>query len=503
MKETLRVAVYARISEDSTSRVEVRDGKEHVVADGAGVDRQIRDAEALAELRGWKVVEQFHDNDISALRGAHRPGYQALLRAVANGGVDRVLVWQTSRLWRNRAERARDIDTFAAAQVGIIAVKGPDLDLSTAYGRGMAGLLGEFDTMESEVKSERVAAAAADRARRGVPNGGLGYGWTRSDDGGWVLNEAEAAIVREVTDRLLAGETLHALTDDLNERGVPAPGSGENRRRATTNPDGTRWGRSSVKKIATRPANAGIRVRHRGKPTETMTDGQWPAILPRDRWERAAAKFAPDPSRANVARPGARKHLLSFSEVGACGVCGSVLRSKTIKPKKATHTPQTLYVCDAKSQCTGRNEAKVDELVKEVIVARLQQPDALLWLAGDDDRAREAGERVEALQARLDAAADRYAEGVLDLAQLERISEKIKPQIAAAERDRLAHLSMVDADRLALLAGPQARQSWDALTVSQRHDMLLALGVRVKIDRAGRGPVFKPETVRVEWKADQ
>ncbi|USQ78300.1 recombinase family protein [Ornithinimicrobium faecis] len=486
MTETLRVAVYARISEDGTG-------------EGAGVDRQVRDAEALAELRGWEVVERFHDNDISALRGRHRPGYEALLQAVARGAVDRVLVWQTSRLWRNRSERARDIDTFAEARVGIIAVKGPDLDLSTAYGRGMAGLLGEFDTMESEVKSERVAAAAADRARRGVPNGGLGYGWIKTEDGAWIVNEAEAAVVREVTDRLLAGESLHGITDDLNARGVPSPGSRENRRRATSNPNGTRWGRSSVKKIATRPANAAIRVHHRGKPTETMTDGQWPAIVPRDRWERIAARFAPDPGRTSTPRPGARKHLLSFSEVGACGVCGSHLRVKTMKPKKPTQSPQTLYACDAKSQCTGRNQAKVDDLVAAVVVGRLGQPDALAWLAGDDERAREAGERVEALQARLDGAADRYAEGGLDLAQLERITEKIKPQINAAERDRLAHLSTIDADRLAILAGPQARQSWNALNASQRHDLLLALGVRVKIDRAGRGPVFRPESVRVEW----
>lgn len=475
--ETLRVALYARISEDGTG-------------EGAGVERQTRDAEALANLRGWQVVEKFHDNDISALRGAHRPGYEALLRAVALGRIDRVLVWQTSRLWRNRAERARDIDTFAAARVGIIAVKGPDLDLSTAYGRGMAGLLGEFDTMESEVKSERVAAAAADRARRGVPNGGLGYGWIRAESGEWIVDETEAAVVREVTDRLLAGDSLHGITADLTARGVPTPG-----RRRT----GAGWGRSSVKKLATRPANAGLRVHHRGRPDETLTDGAWPPIVPRERWERVTAKFAPDPGRVTVARPGARKHLLTYNDVGACGVCGASLRVRTMKGRNPNQADQTLYICDTPRSCVGRNRERVDELVAAVVVARLGQPDAHAWLAGDDERAREAADRVEALRDRLDGAADRYAEGRLSLEQLERITAKIAPQIAAAERERSAHLSGVDPEHLAALAGPRARESWDGLTVAQRVALLTALGLRVLIDKTGRGPVFRPESVRIEW----
>jgi site-specific DNA recombinase len=37
--------------------------------------------------------------------------------------------------------------------------------------------MGVFDTMESEVKAERVAASAVQRAQAGRPSGVLGYGW--------------------------------------------------------------------------------------------------------------------------------------------------------------------------------------------------------------------------------------------------------------------------------------------------------------------------------------
>lgn len=484
------MALYARISEDGTG-------------EGAGVERQVRDAEALAHLRGWRIVERFIDNDVSALRGAHRPGYEALLRTVASGAVDQVVVFQTSRLWRNRGERARDIDAFAAARVGIVAVKGPSLDLSTAYGRGMAGLLGEFDTMESEVKSERVAAAAADRARTGRPNGGLGYGWTRGPSGEWVVDEDEAAIVREVTDRLLAGESLHAVTADLTERGVPTPGSRERRRRAADNAEGTRWGRSSVKKLATRPANAGLCVWHRGLPDETMTEATWPAIVPRERWERVAAKFAPDPDRRTTARPGARRHMLTYNDVGRCGVCGSHLRVKTIKGRKATHAEQTLYACDSKTQCVGRNQQRVDELVGAVVVERLRRPDALAWLAGDDERARELEDRAQALRRRLEQVEVDYDEDLIDARRYKAKSDKITAELVEVERERHAELTGADPELLARLAGPQGAASWDALGVAQRVALLSALGIRVHIERTRPGPVFRPESVRIEWKGEK
>jgi DNA invertase Pin-like site-specific DNA recombinase len=65
------VLLYARISED--------DGTEQ------GVDRQLEDGRALAAARGWKVVAEFVDNDISALGGRRRPGYESLLDAVQAG----------------------------------------------------------------------------------------------------------------------------------------------------------------------------------------------------------------------------------------------------------------------------------------------------------------------------------------------------------------------------------------------------------------------------------
>src|SRR4051794_31109976 len=123
-----RVAVYARISEDEL-------GLEK------GIGRQVEDGRALSAARGWDVVADVTDNDVSATKGAARDGYSRLLGMVERDELDRIVVWHTSRLWRNRRERAEGIEMLARHRVSVSAVKGPELDLSTAYGRGLAGLL--------------------------------------------------------------------------------------------------------------------------------------------------------------------------------------------------------------------------------------------------------------------------------------------------------------------------------------------------------------------------
>src|SRR5581483_1803081 len=302
---TMRDAVYARISEDDL-------GTEK------GVFRQLEDGRGLSGARGGRVVAEFSDNDLSALNGAYRPEYEALMAAVSAGQIDRIIVFHTSRLWRNRRERAEGIERLRAAGVSVLAVKGPELDLTTASGRMMAGILGEFDTAESEIKGERVARAALQRAQEGRANGAALYGWTRTyqhDDQSRVIgfedreHPAEAEIVREIVRRLLGGVALRTITDDLNARGIPAPGAGQQRRHRAKGQsgDGSRWNKTSVKKIAVRPANVGLRLHHRGRADEMLIPAAWPPLIEQDDHDAVVALLSePGRGAGHVSRPGAR-----------------------------------------------------------------------------------------------------------------------------------------------------------------------------------------------------
>ena len=148
------------------------------------------------------------------------------MAAAARGEIDVILVFQTSRFWRNRRERAEGIEILRRAGVSIVATKGPSLDMSTAYGRAMAGLLGEFDTMESEVKSERQQlanreAAIAGKARTAQPRP---FGWQADYV---TADPAEKAAVEDACRALLAGGTVSGVVRDWTARGVRPQAVGE------------------------------------------------------------------------------------------------------------------------------------------------------------------------------------------------------------------------------------------------------------------------------------
>ena len=204
--QPIRAAAYQRISLDKA-------GDEH------GVANQLADERRLAAARGYVVTRVLSDNDVSASNGKLRRGYQEMMAAAARGEIDVILVFQTSRLWRNRRERAEGIEILRRAGVSVVATRGPSLDMSTAYGRGMAGLLGEFDTMETEVKGERQRLAAQSAAAAGKRHTGCPRPFGYEADH-VTVRPAEAAAIRWAADALLGGSTVSAVVREWDGRGL-------------------------------------------------------------------------------------------------------------------------------------------------------------------------------------------------------------------------------------------------------------------------------------------
>src|SRR6478609_585726 len=107
----MRAVVYTRQSFDRTG-------------EGAAVARQLEDCLRLAELRGWTVVEQHSDNDISAAGKKKRPGFEAILSAIAEDRATVVIAWALDRLSRNRADELRLVELCEAKAATIALVRG-------------------------------------------------------------------------------------------------------------------------------------------------------------------------------------------------------------------------------------------------------------------------------------------------------------------------------------------------------------------------------------------
>lgn len=507
-----RAVLYARISLDSSG-------------EQVGVTRQLVQMRELAVQREYEVVAEFQDDNISASKDLERPGYERVWNMVRGGLVDHVIVFQTSRLVRSRKDRAAVINTFGKHNVDIVAVKGPSLDLRSAYGRLAADMMTCFDTAEGEVKAERVSAAIADFARRGKPWGYCPYGWDRVFEGiegqrhrslhtKQIVNEHEAEIVCELVDRLLNGESLNELYRDMNARKEPAPGYAvwmkqpkELRERREQQllakgkkPPTQLWAKSTIRTLVLRDCNVGVRrLRKRADNGGTELKGDWKPIVDLDTQHRRVVALLAQPERRfhSGPRPGARKHLLTHG-IGECGVCGAILR---VARRNGTRDRVVIYTCAGERGCTGRTQSHVDDFVSEVVIARLAEPDALDWLLGDDEHARRLQRRCDDLQRRLDEAADSQADEKITIRALERITARLQPELEAAQRERDSAVRSLDMEALRPLAGPQAADRWEAMPVSARRRVLETLGMRVVLlPRTKHGPGFERETVDIRWR---
>ena len=332
----IRAAVYARISEDRDQTNSGEGGRTH--ARGLGVARQQSDCRALAEEKGWEIVDSYVDNDISAFSGKQRPAYSQLLTAIKNDEVDAVVVWHLDRLHRQPKELEEFIDLCESHRILLASVSGR-VDLSTPEGRLHARILGAVARMESEHKSRRIRRKMLELAQAGKPKGGKRpYGYNKDQT---TVNEPEAAVIREASQRVLAGDGLRSLCIDFNQRGIPT---------AT----GKLWVPSLIRQIL-KSARIGGQREHQGVIIGPAT---WEAIVTPAESSRLRALFA-ERSRRH-AQPPRRNVLMGLLR---CGLCGANLVGRPRNGRR-------MYICASGPGFHGCGKiGRLAEPIEELVTA--------------------------------------------------------------------------------------------------------------------------------------
>ena len=454
----------------------------------------------MAAARGIVITRIESDNDISASNGRHRAGYAAMMAAAARRELDVIPVFQTSQFWRNRRERAEGIEILRKAGVSLIATKGPSLDMSTAYGRGMAGLLGEFDTMEVEVKGERQRLAAEEAARAGkrLTGGQRPFGY---EDDHVTARPAEAEAIRWAVSALLGGSTVSAVTREWNRRGL------------NTAQGRKPFSRQSVTAILRNPRIAALAVlpqredpndrpeldspprkRKRLLPPEIIGAGQWDPIITEEQW-RALASLLGDPAR----KPPRGAYTL-LGGLALCR-CGNTVASSVNATGKNVYRCNTATRGDRPGPHCQQMTASVDAYVQDVIVERLSDDITDLITASATIDTAALNREAAAIRANLNQSATD--------AMLNRISRDEHLTASVAGRRRLAEIA---ADLEASAAGSalapfaaaeSARDVWDGLDTGRKRAVIEAL-TPVIIHPAGRGArSLNPATVVMPWQQDR
>ena len=448
-------AIYTRISKDRT-------GEE------LGVTRQEQDCRDLAETKGWTIASTYSDNDISAFdHRKTRPAYEQLLADIESGTIDGLIAYHSDRLYRQPKDLERLITLIESSRIPIAVVAEGDIDLTNATGRGMARVVGAFNRMQSERSAERIQRKHKELAQAGRPAGGVrAYGYEHDK---LTIRESEAAIIREVAERVLAGEAVTTLTAELNERGIP---TAQNKR----------WYPSSMLNLLRGPRIGGFR-QHKG----VLYPAAWPAILDAPTYEALQKRLEP---KASHRRPS--KYMLSGGLI-ICGLCGASMSGN----RGGTRSP--VYVCPPGKHgaCGGgsRRAAAVEEWVLEQVFDRIDGPElAQSVSAPDDSEQLKIESELEDAERRLEVLASTWATG--DLTEMEWRSARGE---LASKRERLLRLLHVK-DR-AEVRPDVLRAAWPDLNVQQRRAVLGEVIERIFVHPAKpSGRRFDPSSIEIVWR---
>lgn len=462
----VRAGIYARISSD-------REG------DGLGVARQIEDCQRLAERKGWQVVDLYVDDDISAWSGKRRPQYLRSLEDLEAGQITGLLVYDLDRLHRHPGELEAFIELCGRLRLTNVASVSGDIDLTTADGQFQARILGAVAKKESDDKSRRIRRKHEEIAFNGRVSGGGSrpYGY---DDDKVTLRPAEAGIVKECAQRLLAGEPVRSIAKDLNDRGVPTS-------------TGARWSPQSLRRMLASPRISGQRAHH----GEIVATAVWPAIISPEDGAKIRALLADPARRTNKT---ARRYLLGG--LLACSHCGERL---VARPRSGGKRRYACAKGPGFSGC-GKTYINADDVEQFVTEAILHRVDAPVVQQAFEQRQRSAPDAERWL-----AEAEQAEEQLVELAELYGRREFTLQEWMAARKpieQRLSHArkQLAKVSRSGVLDryignGKGLQADWDSLDLSQQHAIVAALVDRVVVGPARPGyNRFDESRLKGRWR---
>jgi len=146
---------------------------------------------------GWITVDDGYDDGGYSGGNMERPALRRLMADIEAGRIDTVVVYKIDRLTRSLADFAKLIEVFDRNGVSFVSVT-QQFNTTTSMGRLTLNILLSFAQFEREVTGERIRDKIAASKAKGMWMGGvppLGYDVVERK---LVVNEREAALVRDI-----------------------------------------------------------------------------------------------------------------------------------------------------------------------------------------------------------------------------------------------------------------------------------------------------------------
>ena len=310
----LRVAAYARVSSSSEDQL-----------NSYRVQNQYY-SELISSNPDWEMVDIYADEGITGTSVEKREDFQRMMQDCRKGKIDRILVKSISRFARNTKDCLAAVRELKELGVSV-QFEEQGIDTSKVSSEMVTAIMASLAQKGSESISGNVQWGYQKRMRDGtfIPPF-LPYGY-KTVDKKIYIDEQQAEIVRQIFMSYLSGQSMDAISEQLNASRIPLHTNGADR-------PWRRWiisyilsnekytGDSLWQKTYTTATFPTIQKKNNGERMQYYVENTHPAIISKDIFN-AAQKLMRERNKGNASD---LKLDTPFRQRMVCGNCGSPFR---------------------------------------------------------------------------------------------------------------------------------------------------------------------------------
>lgn len=215
-REVRRVLGYVRVSTAEQG------------VSGLSLEGQRKAIRMEAKRRGWELIDVYADVASARSRnGRIQLGHA--LEELREGRADALLATKVDRIARSMLDFAT-IANDADRQGWALVLAESGFDMSTPYGKAMAGMASVFAELEADLISERtrsaMAVAKAKATKAGTPRK---PDWSKVTSSGRPIGRPrliDANLTRRIKRLRQTGQSFEAIAATLTAEGLPTPTGG-------------------------------------------------------------------------------------------------------------------------------------------------------------------------------------------------------------------------------------------------------------------------------------
>lgn len=322
-----RVAPYCRVSTNKEDQINSYENQKKIYT------------ERIAAEPKWTMVDIFADKGLSGTGTKKRKEFNRLMRYCKQGKVDMIITKSVSRFARNTLDCLKYIRMLKELGVDVYFEE-QGIHSTQPGAEFYITIYGSIAQSESENMSANIIWGKAQSAKEG--NVAFHYktflGYRKGTDGKPEIDPEQAAVVRRIYERFLAGDSLATIADDLTADGIPTPAGKE------------KWHRERIASILTNERYKGDAIINKtfivdciskkvkvnnGERPKYYVENNHPAIIDSGTFGRVQEEMARRNGKRKVKQLGTKTEQGKYSSKYAltdlliCGECGTPYRRCT------------------------------------------------------------------------------------------------------------------------------------------------------------------------------